>query len=97
MPLRFLLANNRQYRLFFNGLLILFALVCSAFHMPAQAEEPAPMALPSAGAIKVFGGSLFKQELFDLKMLAHRSKKFTGKERIVAYPIESELCKGLCQ
>lgn len=95
MPLHCLLANNRRAKLFFNGLLVLTTLIYSAFHLPAQAEEPAPMALPSPGAIKVFGGSLFKQELFDLKMLAHRSKKFTGKERIVAYPIESELCKGL--
>lgn len=93
MPWRCMCANQRQARWFFTGLLSV-ALLFSLVHLPARAVEPAPMLLPSAGTIKVFSGSLFKKELFDLKMLAHRSKKFTGKERIVAYPIESELCKG---
>ena len=50
--------------------------------------------LPEASTISVLEGSLFKKELFDLKMLAHKSKKFTGREGVVAYPIDNDLCKG---
>lgn len=85
---------HRLAGLFISVMCLLCCLLFPAAFIHSQANEPAPMFLPSSGTIKVFGGSLFKKEMFDLKMLAHRSKKFTGKERVVAYPIESELCKG---
>ena len=66
----------------------------ASLHLGAMSEDVAFKRLPDGGDITVLGGSLFKIELFNLKMLAHRSKKFTGKERVVAYPFENELCKG---
>lgn len=75
---------------------VALALGCllASLHLGATSEDVTFKRLPDGGDITVLGGSLFKIELFNLKMLAHRSKKFTGKERVVAYPFENELCKG---
>lgn len=70
--------------------LIVLLLILAFLGSSAEAESQ----IPKGGTIAVFGGALFKKELFDLKMLAHHSKKFSGKERVVAYPFENELCKG---